>query len=436
LRALTPQEGARVIASPAVLADRANAPSVSTVADAPTSSQLAPDDASLVACLPRPTPPALPSKSSESELALSEVEGVQLADDAAARTDEGVASSGERASPEVAVSEDAGDRVEREVSHAEQEVSNDDARPVDDATQAASEPDAAEHAPAHPPTMPAPEARARTLISAVLSGRSAERAADEPVTRPLTAAELERARASRSGELTPPFADLTSGSAAESKENAEAALFNIRPFDPHRTLAEFSRGPAASAAAAPLTNRVEPQPSAASDTPAPSAAPPAARKRSGLREHVQLTLTLAALATVGYLGQRYVTAHGGVSAAWKTLTHASSPPTAARHSALETSLRSGTDPSLVAGESLPYIDRGRGVSVAADQGLLVIEYAGADPAPHVAVDGHELGVPPIAVALPAARHELTVQHNLDAVVRTLIVTAGETRIVSLPLPTH
>jgi hypothetical protein len=116
--------------------------------------------------------------------------------------------------------------------------------------------------------------------------------------------------------------------------------------------------------------------------------------------------------------------------------HPSSPPTAARRGALETSLRSGTDPSLIAGASLPYIDRDRGVAVAAGQGLLVIEYAGAEPAPRVAVDGRELGAAPIAVALPAARHELTVQRDLDAVVRSLIVIAGETRIVTLPLSTH
>jgi hypothetical protein len=159
-------------------------------------------------------------------------------------------------------------------------------------------------------------------------------------------------------------------------------------------------------------------------------------RRRKLREHVQLTFTLAALAAVGYVGQRFITAHGGVVSTWHTLSGGRAQPIAARRGEFETSLRSGTDPSLLTGESLPYIDESRGVAVPEGQGLLVIEHVSKEPPPSVAVDGRELGVPPIAIALDAARHELTVRSNLDAVVRTLVVSAGQTRIVTLPLSSH
>jgi hypothetical protein len=85
------------------------------------------------------------------------------------------------------------------------------------------------------------------------------------------------------------------------------------------------------------------------------------------------------------------------------------------------------------GRILPYVDESRGVAVGAEQGLLVIEYAGSAPAPHVRIGSRELGQPPLAVALDAGRHELVVHRNRESSLRYLIVRAGETRIITLPL---
>lgn len=463
LPALTPHEGARVIASQAALADTARredeaASPLAESAQLPSRAtllELEPQgdagESVNVSAIERAPLPELASlagadKSVARESAIHEAESepVTQVDDegehssvrprppADAQAHEPEAAPQERAEPR-----DASASWLAELSPAGSEEAT--APPVE-AEGALDITAVAPPEPADGPTLPDPDARARTLISAVLSSRSSA-AIEEPVTRPLTAAEIEFARASKWGARTAPSVERMDPPTGPARP---AESFDLRTFDPNRTMSEFF--PRSSAEEAELVDRQSDEagaqvdlaalpPSAAKDAPEPPAAPRVATKRSQVRERVQLAVTLAALAAVGYVGQRYVTTHGGVISTWNTLTHASAPPTAARRSTLETSLRSGTDPSLVAGESLPYIDEGRGVAVPAGQGLLVIEYAGAEPAPHVAVDGHDLGAPPIAVALPAARHELTVQRNVDAVVRSLIVTAGETRIVTLPLST-
>jgi CheY-like chemotaxis protein len=85
------------------------------------------------------------------------------------------------------------------------------------------------------------------------------------------------------------------------------------------------------------------------------------------------------------------------------------------------------------GKVLPFVDSSRGVAVAPDEGLLVIELQGSDPAPNVRVGTRELGKPPIAVALPAGRHELVVRSGKSTSFRYLVVRPGETRIVTVPL---
>jgi hypothetical protein len=90
-------------------------------------------------------------------------------------------------------------------------------------------------------------------------------------------------------------------------------------------------------------------------------------------------------------------------------------------------------PNTQLGRVLPFVDHTRGVEVGDDQGLLVLEYHGTDPAPSVRVGERELGKPPLAVALPVGRHELVVRAGKSTSFRYLIVRAGETRIVSLPL---
>jgi hypothetical protein len=202
-------------------------------------------------------------------------------------------------------------------------------------------------------------------------------------------------------------------------------------------------------------------------------------ERAGLRkrrwgeafEGMRLLLTLAALVAVGYFGwQRFEPGSRVVSiptpapspgpsatfssntpgsnAAPSSLAPAPSPaaPAAADAAAglqasnqavalgsTETTLHSGTDPDLSLGRILPYVDGSRGIPVGPEQGLLVIEYQGDNPAPRIRVAGRELGHAPLAVALNAGRHELVVQRNRESSFRFLIVRAGETRVITLPL---
>ena len=78
---------------------------------------------------------------------------------------------------------------------------------------------------------------------------------------------------------------------------------------------------------------------------------------------------------------------------------------------------------------LPFIDRNRGVSVASDEGLLVIEFDGQGRAPAVRVGGRELGHAPVAVALAGGRHELVLRRAGQTSFRYVVIRAGETRIV-------
>jgi hypothetical protein len=72
------------------------------------------------------------------------------------------------------------------------------------------------------------------------------------------------------------------------------------------------------------------------------------------------------------------------------------------------------------------------VTVGEDQGLFVVDYTGTDQAPSLRVGDRDLGQPPIAVALPAGRHEVTLRHQDNSSLRYMILRAGETRIVTLP----
>jgi hypothetical protein len=83
------------------------------------------------------------------------------------------------------------------------------------------------------------------------------------------------------------------------------------------------------------------------------------------------------------------------------------------------------------GRTLPFIDHSRNVAVGADQGLLVVEYDGSGGAPRVSVAGRDLGSAPLAAALPAGRHELTLKSGDSTRVRYFLLRAGETQIVQL-----
>ncbi|HKP58849.1 MAG TPA: response regulator [Polyangiales bacterium] len=152
-------------------------------------------------------------------------------------------------------------------------------------------------------------------------------------------------------------------------------------------------------------------------------------------EGLRLTATLFVLAAVGYFGWQQLTLRKPnelrpaplqttIEAATAPVEKVSSPTPAPAEPAL---------PNTQLGRILPFVDNSRGVEVAEDQGLLVLEYHGTDPAPTVRVGERELGKPPLAVALPVGRHELVVRAGKSTSFRYLIVRAGETRIVSLPL---
>jgi hypothetical protein len=160
-------------------------------------------------------------------------------------------------------------------------------------------------------------------------------------------------------------------------------------------------------------------------------------------EGVRLAITLAALVAIGFLGWRAMMqsrarqdiGERGVAAAAparpRPASAASESPSPAEQPAA-----AGTDPAAAAtgnglGRTLPFIDHSRNVAVSADQGLLVVEYDGRGGAPRVSVAGRDLGSAPLAAALPAGRHELTLKSGDATRVRYFLLRAGETQIVQL-----
>ena len=159
--------------------------------------------------------------------------------------------------------------------------------------------------------------------------------------------------------------------------------------------------------------------------------PALAKIRTARREALRLGLSLAALAALGYVGGMLLEDPSGLLSrrgAPQRQQIAQVAPAAAH----ETSLRSGTDPGLALGTVLPYVDTSRGVAVGSDEGLVVIEYRGSGTAPVLEIDRHALQAPPVALALPAGVHELTLRSGTESTTYSLAVHAGETRIIPLP----
>jgi DNA-binding response OmpR family regulator len=170
---------------------------------------------------------------------------------------------------------------------------------------------------------------------------------------------------------------------------------------------------------------------------APSSMPPPPPRGSMLAS----VLTLLALAAFGFFAVRL----GQNRAPEARVTDTVAP--AARPSAAPSGGASGAT-SLVEGEAhvaaepsgdapgaprvLPFIDRSRGIAVAENQGLLVVEVEGSPgPPPSVRVGERELGPAPVALALPAGRHEVTLRRGAQTSFRYVLVRAGETRILEL-----
>jgi hypothetical protein len=159
-------------------------------------------------------------------------------------------------------------------------------------------------------------------------------------------------------------------------------------------------------------------------------------------EAVRLAITHAALVAIGFLGWRALQPralqdsreHGVAAVASAPRPQPASAASDGRSSAAPAA--PAAEPAAGAtgnglGRTLPFIDHSRNVAVGADQGLLVVEYDGGSGAPRVSVAGRDLGSAPLAIALPAGRHELTLKSGDATRVRYFLLRAGETQIVEL-----
>jgi hypothetical protein len=172
--------------------------------------------------------------------------------------------------------------------------------------------------------------------------------------------------------------------------------------------------------------------------PRPSTAPPPAR-RSGFWS---TSAMVAAFAAIGYFGWQAVVLDRRPAAPPDDEPSAAGAPgvdpeprqgAAGRGGAqaddLPAPARPAPAPSM--GRVLPFIDRSRGVDVAADEGLLLVEFEGARDAPKLRIGKRELGSAPLAVALKGGRHELVIERGEETSFRFLTIRPGETRIIDL-----
>jgi hypothetical protein len=89
------------------------------------------------------------------------------------------------------------------------------------------------------------------------------------------------------------------------------------------------------------------------------------------------------------------------------------------------------DETVEFGRVLPFIDTSRGVAVAPDQGLLVVETDRPSEPTRVKIAGKDRGAAPLSIALQPGRHELTLSRKSGTSFRYLVIRAGETRVVSI-----
>jgi hypothetical protein len=194
--------------------------------------------------------------------------------------------------------------------------------------------------------------------------------------------------------------------------------------------------------------------------PQPAAAPaPASVEATADWEWLKLAFVLAALIFVGYAGWRILESRApsqrtqiaaGIaqpvsSEPARSPAEESAPVQAAQAGtiapAMASDTRSDTTSEIAPGRTvgavagfgrvLPFIDRSRGVRVAPEEGLLVVEYEAAGPPPRVRIGDRDLGTAPIATALPAGRHELVLKRDEQTSFRYVMIRAGETRIVQI-----
>ncbi len=224
---------------------------------------------------------------------------------------------------------------------------------------------------------------------------------------------------------------------------------------------------AAQAVPAPPPARSVPQPSPPPADPEPGAAPPppppqafnvrSARLDPGGAPARSSTpspprgsralgaLTLLGLAAVAYFGVRLAQPSLSLAGAHVVLPRPSvpeatpvpagvrdAPPAEPAQTARAQPAAPAPEQGLPVARALPFVDQSRGVEVAEDQGLLVVEddRPGGVP-PKVRVDGRELGPATVATALAGGRHEIVLKSGDQTSFRYVVIRPGETRIVEI-----
>ena len=116
----------------------------------------------------------------------------------------------------------------------------------------------------------------------------------------------------------------------------------------------------------------------------------------------------------------------------KSAVHGGRIDNGAQHALTDQGVSSNNAQKLGFGRVLPFIDRSRGVQVAEGNGLLVVEHDARTQPPRVYVDRRDVGQAPIAIALPAGQHELSIEDS-DRRRRSRLVDirSGETRILGI-----
>ena len=158
---------------------------------------------------------------------------------------------------------------------------------------------------------------------------------------------------------------------------------------------------------------------------------------------VSVVLTMAALAALGYAAVRMLspqiwTEPPNVAQSSATTSSQSSELTVDRQAATDPERLPGKAASMLVdkptelGRVLPFIDHSRGVDVAENEGLLVIDCDQCAGETSVRIGKRSPAKVPIALALPEGRHELVLTYDGRTRFRYLEMRRGQTRVVDVP----
>jgi DNA-binding response OmpR family regulator len=291
-----------------------------------------------------------------------------------------------------------------------------------------------------------------SLADAAPSSTAAARDAGPSVRAADTLPEPPRARRN-----TPPYPMPEVLVNAQASVDASAAVEDDAPSEPRQRrrvvalgpalAAEQSKGEAFVVRSSLLHGPAQPPEPVHAPTQSPTRAADAsvAAESGADGEWLKLAFVLAALMFLGFVGWRVLQSRAPAQRAHMTavtsggpgLVGTAEPATAlppnagAAAETAQAGAAATSDTVLGFGRVLPFIDRSRGVSVAAEEGLLVVEYEAAGAPPRVRVGGRDLGTAPIAAALPAGRHEIVLKRGEQTSFRYVVIRSGETRIVQI-----